>query len=224
MILPPSNRSFPHFCTRMIRGNLPGIRAHREMDPSPERRPEPGALRQTPYRHSAVLVLVSLQDPMALLYTLRKETLQYHGGQISFPGGRQESDETTSETACREAEEEIGIHPFQYDIAGYLSPLFVPPSGFLIHPWLAFCDTRPEVTRQSSEVSEVFWIEMKQLLDRTNIKRQKRTVRNHTIEYPFWDVHRVPLWGATAMITSEVITLYRRYLQKFTGNKTADGG
>lgn len=181
------------------------------MAPDPDNRPAASELDYAKPHHSAVLVLLSLQSPPALLYTLRNESLNNHGGQISFPGGRLEPGESPDQAAIREASEEVGIYPEYYSLSGCLSPLYVPPSDFLIHPWLAFSSERPNITLQRSEVSEAFWVSIEDLADPANIKKRIETIHGQKLAFPYWDVHSVPLWGATAMITSEVIAIYREF-------------
>ncbi len=187
------------------------------MAPVPDLRHELWNTGNTKPRGSSVLILFSLQEPHSLLFTVRNEQLPHHGGQISFPGGGQAPGETPLETASREAAEEVGVHPHQYEISGCLSPLFVPPSRFIVYPWLAFCNERPPVTIQPSEVSEAFWVPLNDLMDQQKIKTRELTYRNERLTYPYWDIHRVPLWGATAMIASEIVTLYRHFVDKEYG-------
>ncbi len=210
-------KSFVSYCNRVIRERLPGVHAQRKMAPVPDRRPGMDDLEGLNTRDSAVLILFSLQDPQAILYTVRNEELPYHGGQISFPGGRQELGETPIQTAQRETAEEVGIGPDQYEIVGCLSPLYVPPSRFIIHPWLAFCEDRPAIAMQTSEVSEAFWVPLKDLTDPKKIKTRDLEYGGERLSYPFWDVHKVPLWGATAMITSEILALYQEFMDKYIG-------
>ena len=209
--------SFPAFCSRTIGDCLPGVHAQRKMAPVPDRRPGMDDLEGLNPRGSAVLILFSLQDPHAILYTVRNEGLANHGGQISFPGGRQEPGEKPVDTARREAAEEVGIRSDQYELSGCLSPLYVTPSRFIIHPWLAFCEERPALKIQRSEVSEAFWVPVQELLDQQNIKTRELEHGDEKLSYPYWDVHRVPLWGATAMITSEILALYRDFMEQHSG-------
>jgi len=214
--------TFPSYCKALMRGPLPGREAQITMDPVPEERSLTPGKNNPDTRESAVLVLVSLDEPASILYTLRNSTLLNHAGQISFPGGRQERGEYPRDTARREAAEEVGIRPHQYEVAGWLSPLFVPPSNFVIQPLLAFCDERPAITIQPAEVSEAFWVPVRDLLNEKKIKTREHIVRGKSIQVPYWDIHSVPLWGATAMITSELTTLYRRYLS-YKSTKTGNG-
>ena len=214
MTKPRFSSAFPSYCDRVIRDGLPGVMAQKMMGSRPDRHPPVDELDGVDSRNSAVLVLFSLDEPHSILYTVRNEQLANHGGQISFPGGRQDPGETPLETAMREAEEEVGIRPDQYQIIGCLSPLFVPPSRFIIQPWLAFCDKRPPLTLHTREVSEAFWVDVDELMDFKKVKKRELLYLGEKLVYPYWDVHNVPLWGATAMITSEIITIYRNFLEE----------
>ena len=205
--------TFPRFCDRTIRNRLPGEQAQKRMAPVPNNRPAVKDVKELETQHSAVMIICALSDPVSLLYTLRPRSLANHGGQISFPGGRQENGESLLNTAQRETAEEVGIPPDHYEVVGCLSPLFVPVSRYIIHPWLAFCDPRPEIRIRPMEVSEAFWVQLDDLLDEQKVKTREQILRNNKYKIPFWDIHSVvPLWGATAMITSEIVTLYRDFL------------
>ncbi|MDQ3966462.1 MAG: CoA pyrophosphatase, partial [Actinomycetota bacterium] len=94
--------------------------------------PEPGE----DCRRAAVLVPILLApEETRIVYTLRKENLQDHAGQISFPGGAPEpQDGSLLETALREAEEEINLRPDLVEVIGELEELYIPPSKFLVKP------------------------------------------------------------------------------------------
>src|SRR5690606_4979843 len=88
-----------------------------------------------------------------------------HGGQVSFPGGRQEQDETYEQTALREAEEEIGITPGDVQIIGTLTTLYVPPSNFEIHPIVGTISYFPRWIPQVAEVAEMIEAPLDVLFD-----------------------------------------------------------
>src|SRR5262245_258889 len=125
-----------------------------------------------------------------------------HGGQMSFPGGKQEAGETFEETAIRETREEIGITD-PITILGTLSNLYVPPSDFDIHPFVGMTAARPIWMPAPKEVAEVVEVPLSQLLDE-QFKTAEVWMRN---DAPFrvpmyvFDGHKV--WGATAVMLSE---------------------
>src|SRR5215217_6054678 len=107
-------------------------------------------------RRAAVLVPVLLAPEGAhLVYTLRKDDLDDHAGQISFPGGAPEPrDESLLETALREAREEIDLRSENVEVIGKLEELYIPPSKFLVSPFVGLLSREAEMTLDPGEVEE----------------------------------------------------------------------
>jgi 8-oxo-dGTP pyrophosphatase MutT (NUDIX family) len=131
-----------------------------------------------------------------------------HSGQISFPGGRREHNETLEATALRETTEELGVPPEQLKLIGRLSSLYTPPSNFCIYPFIAFCATRPDFQPNVLEVAELIEAPLSLLLDPATYKEELWHFENYgERRIPFFDVFGHKVWGATAMILSEFLTL-----------------
>ncbi|WP_176719421.1 NUDIX hydrolase [Rhodohalobacter halophilus] len=164
---------------------------------------------------SSVLVpLFPDQDEeLQVILTLRTDSIR-HAGQISFPGGRSEVNETPVETALRESQEEIGIEPTTVNIAGNISPLYLDRSNNRISPFVGFLESKPELTRNPNEVEEIIFVQLDQLLKDQYLKREIWELQDRKLVVPFWDIHRVPLWGATAMMMSELLELYQKFLNE----------
>ncbi|HLR76510.1 MAG TPA: CoA pyrophosphatase, partial [Balneolaceae bacterium] len=164
-------------------------------------------------RKSSVLVLFfpNERNEPSLVFTLRTSHIN-HGGQISFPGGRYEKGETKKETALREAREEIGINTEDIDIAGSLSDLFISVSDNLVTPIIGFIDYKPNFRLNPAEVAEVFTVPIEELGNSNNFVEEEWELQSDAkYNVPFWNIHHVPLWGATAMILSELMELYREF-------------
>ncbi len=195
---------------------LPGQDAQIKMAPKPVNK---GEIRQMEApggaSKSSVLVLLfpNEEGRLELILTLRSSDIN-HGGQISFPGGRAEDDETIEETALREAREEIGINPDAVTIIGQLSELYVSHSNNRVTPVVGFLKQRPPFRLNPVEVEEVFAVELQSLLQKKNLTVEDWQLQKHTYRVPYWDIHRVPLWGATAMMLNELLDLYREFLQQ----------
>ena len=163
-------------------------------------------------KKSAALVL--LYQPIgarsaSVILTLRSENLSSHKGQISFPGGRLEEDESFEQAAIREAREEIGIDLTKIRLLGRLSPIYIPPSNSLMLPILAFCDDSLNFKINDSEVQEILITPLSQL-EKTKIltKSVNAEYYGERIDAPQWNIHpQTPLWGATAMVLYELVTL-----------------
>jgi 8-oxo-dGTP pyrophosphatase MutT (NUDIX family) len=206
-----SYSSFIEFLRGRLQLQLPGFSAHSRMIPN--RFAAKGLPPAPPdARRSAVLALIHADgDAPALLLTLRSSNLAVHRGQISFPGGRIEAGETPEQTALRETTEETGISvPVQ--LLGRLSTLYVPPSNSLITPIVGAISQLPTLTLQPDEVDEAFAVKLHELT-RPDMRKAGAWLRGDTlVEAPYWDVHHTAqLWGATAMITSELLALYEEF-------------
>lgn len=163
-------------------------------------------------KQSSVLVLLfpNEDEKLELTLTLRSNDID-HGGQISFPGGRAHKGESSIETALREANEEIGLDPNQVQIIGQLSDLYVSHSNNLVTPIVGFTGSRPKFKANPAEVEEIFTVELDSLLHKKNLTVENWNLRSNSYKVPYWDVHRVPLWGATAMMLNELLELTREY-------------
>ncbi|MFZ2487489.1 MAG: CoA pyrophosphatase [Anaerolineae bacterium] len=185
---------------------LPGIEAMRRMAPLTRALypPEDG-LRP---RAGAVLVLLYPGDPTGELYlvlTRRTDTLGTHRGQISFPGGSVDPDDlSTAHTAVREACEEIGVCEAGLHLLGDLTPLYIPPSNFCVSPHVAYVSQRPAFRPQPDEVAELIEVPLRHFLDPSIVGYEQRTVLDKTINVPYFRVGTHQVWGATAMILSEL--------------------
>ena len=164
-------------------------------------------------RNSAVLVpIITWKEELEIVLTLRTAGIK-HGGQLSFPGGGKEGNETCDETALRESREEIGLIEENVQVAGALTRLYVDRSNNLVTPIVGFIDEEQEFQRNPNEVEEVFTVPISELLNTENHNEEEWDIRDSKIEVPFWSIHHVPLWGATAMMLSELLELYKEYAQ-----------
>lgn len=209
--------SFYDFLTRRLDQNLPGHAAQLEMAP----KPSGGRVSYIPdannVRVSAVLILLyqAGNDIYDLLFTLRSKTLPTHKGQISFPGGRVSDNESIFDAALRETFEEVGIDSGLIHILGTITGLYIPNSKSYIYPVVGYTEQKPDMTLNRDEVQEAFFISLNQLSDKNNIKTTEWDLHNSTYQVPFWDIHSTtPLWGATAMIVSEFVTIYKEFVEK----------
>lgn len=203
---------FVEFLQERLQRPLPGFAAHSRMLP---RRFPTDVLPSAPpdARRSAVLALIHADgDAPAVLLTLRSSRLAVHRGQISFPGGRIENGETPEEAAIRETAEEVGITA-PVALLGRLSALYVPPSNSYIIPIVGAMRDVPPVTLQAAEVEEAFAVRFEELLQPDKLKTNLRPRGDAIVEAPYWDVHTTAqLWGATAMMMSELLALFEEFL------------
>ena len=174
-----------------------------------ERRPRvppPG----TDSRHAAVLVPVLLEpDGIRLVYTVRRDHLPDHAGQISFPGGSMEpGDGSLRETALREAEEEIDLSPNLVEVIGELEEMYIPPSNFRVSPFVGLLAPEAELVMAPDEVEAIFTVALDELMSPETFRKVpwRRDGRNY--EVPVFAVEGPPqrnIWGATAAITASLL-------------------
>jgi 8-oxo-dGTP pyrophosphatase MutT (NUDIX family) len=182
---------------------LPGLAAQLKL--APEYRIE--SLRAAPpsdARVAGVLILL-YQQAGVWHFPLMKRTEDglVHSGQISLPGGSQEAGESLQDTARREACEEIGAACAEVEVLGQLSPIYIPPSNFLVTPTVGYVAERPDFHCDPREVAELIEVPLSVLFDRAVVKREPWTLRGVTVEVPFYQIGPHKVWGATAMILSE---------------------
>lgn len=208
-------KNFELYLEQRLKKDLPGRESHFKMAPMPISSRK-NNMTYSPvsenYRSSSVLVpIISWNGELEILFTLRTKSIN-HGGQISFPGGGKEGDESIEETALREANEEIGLISEFVKIAGQLSPLYVNHSDNMVTPVIGFLKKEQEFVRNPNEVDEIFSLSFEELLDQNNLISEEWKLRDISYKVPFWKIHSVPLWGATAMMLNEVLDLYRDFL------------
>ena len=187
--------------------DLPADIAHKEMYPGRKTLKEV-QLEQEEYRISAVLALLFEEEgEIKMILTQRQSYNGKHSGQISFPGGKQETtDESIERTALRETEEEIGLSPNEIQIIGKLTDVYIPVSQFLVHPFIGFFKGRPNFTRSEYEVKEIITFNIKLLQKPSALtKRDIPTSESYVLkDIPCFIINDKVVWGATAIILNEI--------------------
>lgn len=229
---------FKNYLQEVINSNsLPGFDAQKLMVPASRHETIKSFTQNGIYKKSSVLALINTHFNKqndnnvkhSILLTQRSTKLKSHSGQISFPGGRQDENETDLETAIRETFEEVGIESNNYEVVGQLSPLFAPPSNSIITPFVAFYNTEipnekiiQDLIISQDEVDKAFFVELDFLSNENNLKIENWDLMGKKLDVPFWDISKVadtqtPLWGATAIILSELVEIYKKH-QLFLAN------
>ena len=139
--------------------------------------------------------------------TIRASGLARHAGQISLPGGASDDGETLSQTALREAAEEVGVDASAVRILGELTPVHVVVSGFTLHPVIGVTDKRPDFVAAPGEVDQILEVSLDDLRDASRIGKHTRIREGVAVEWPYFDLMGHQVWGATAMILGEFICL-----------------
>jgi 8-oxo-dGTP pyrophosphatase MutT (NUDIX family) len=167
------------------------------------------------HRLSAVAICIfPLNGDYALMLMRRTSGGGVHSGQISFPGGKYEDgDHSLLYTALRELNEELGLN--RVEVLGSMTSLYIPPSNFMVHPYLVYAENVSELNISDQEVSEVIYFSFQDLQDpankiHENVSRSDDATK--VMDTPAYNAHGSIVWGATAMILSELEVLIHRSL------------
>ncbi|CAM3486660.1 Nudix hydrolase domain-containing protein [Flavobacterium longum] len=202
---------FSHFLqivSKITQVALPGEAAHAKMSP-PERLEKVKDIDFSVLnpKRAAVLMLVYPEDSQAVLTLIQRNSYKgVHSSQIAFPGGKIESfDASPLHTALRETEEEIGVHRDAVTIVSPFSELYIPPSNFKVSPFLGYLPEKPLFIPDPREVAAMVQMPLSVLLDDqfTELRRMA-TSYSQSIDVPVFNVGEHAVWGATAMMLSEL--------------------
>jgi 8-oxo-dGTP pyrophosphatase MutT (NUDIX family) len=160
-------------------------------------------------KDAAVLIPLYPRDgDLVAVLTERRHDLSRHAGEISFPGGRQDSpDEDLRRTALREADEEIGLPPDAVQLVGALPPTGTFVTSYKIHPFVGVIEPGRAWTPQPTEVEEVLELSLPDLMSGFEMKRLIR--RGVPIKTPTYTVGEHFVWGATARIVQTLLERLR---------------
>lgn len=188
---------------------LPGEKAHQRLSPPQRLVPTEERLQVLNPKIAAVMaILYPSNIGLETIFIKRASYPGVHSDQISFPGGKKDpSDETLVHTALRETEEEIGLPAQRIEVLGSLSRLYIPPSNFLVHPFVGFYPEKPKFVKQQREVKDI-------IVANTQVFRQPNTmqykiiqVNGRQLECPAYRIKDDLIWGATAMILAELLEI-----------------
>lgn len=155
---------------------------------------------------AAVLVAITDRPEPGLHFTLRRENMRSHAGQVAFPGGRIDHGEDVVTAALREAEEEIGLPPSAVDLWGE-ADRYRTITNFLVTPILGLVPPDLILAPHEHEVADLFEAPLSFVLDPANQQRMSAEFRGSTRHYYQinWNGRRI--WGATAAM---LVNLTRR--------------
>ena len=204
---------FAHFVEQLRRdlsAPLPGQAAQQRMAPRPRSGGDYSDTVRPDTRQGGVLALFYPMDGRVHLALILRPTYSgVHSGQVGFPGGgREENDADLTETALREAHEEIGIDPAQVTVLGQLTPIYVFASNYLVQPVVGWTVQRPSFHPDPYEVALLIEASLDELLDEANQRDETWQLRGHSVQVPYFLIQGQTIWGATAMMLSELLSLH----------------
>ena len=198
-----------------LESELPGEEAQFLMAPRARPRGKPATGSDQVCLQSAVLLyLFPDRDDWRLVLMKRTDYGGIHSGQVSIPGGRLEASESHLQAALREFMEETGVQVDDSQVLGCLSELFIPPSRFLVKPFVAYALDRPCFDPDPAEVDQIIEMPVSSLICDMTVKTGRvRQSSGSWIDTPYFDAGGHVVWGATAMILSELKEILRRNVQ-----------
>lgn len=187
---------------------LPATQAHAKMAPA-NRLDLIKAIdfnKVTPKQAAVMMLFYPKASQTHLALILRTSYNGVHSSQIAFPGGKVEDfDADLQQTALRETHEEIGVHPNHINVVRPFTEVYIPPSNFMVYPYLGFCESELEFVLQEDEVAGLVEFPFVDFMDdRIIVNSTMKTSYAGNIEVPGFQVKDHFVWGATAMMLSEL--------------------
>lgn len=196
---------------------LPGEKAHLYMFP-PYRNELMEMMKEERQKARKAAVMVLFYPDRSyhtnLVLILRKTYRGVHSAQVGFPGGKVEiDDQSMLQSAIRETEEEVGVRQGDIQVIKSLSNVYIPPSNFSVYPFLGVLDYTPLFTKQDEEVEDILEINLADFLsDHNVVNKPVMTSYKREVEVPAFSLGGQTVWGATAMILSEVKELLKQVI------------
>lgn len=196
-----------------VKRPLPGQEAQYNMVPPERNRLNLNTIDQNKVKKAAVAALFyEVDDAPHIILTLRNEYPGVHSGQISFPGGKtEEVDNDFKDTALRETCEEIGVCPSQVELLTELTSVYIPPSNFLVHPFVGVLKEKPTFLAEEKEVNTILSLDFNQFLHNSNVVQKTISTKTYKIKVPAFEINGHIIWGATAMMMSEIKEMFVDY-------------
>lgn len=187
---------------------LPGRGAQASMSPQPV---NPARLGQSmeayaDYRRGAVMIVLMPNENGLFFPIIKRSTYDgVHSGQMGLPGGKiEESDQSPLHAAIRETQEEIGVEVAEEMVLGPLSWLPIPPSRFIIQPYVAYLPERKNLIADPREVQQIYEAPLVDLINDSKVKQKKIVASTgKNLVAPYFEIANQMVWGATAMVLGE---------------------
>ena len=209
-------QDFLKYVPKLIQVTLPASEAHYKMTPF-ERFESLKNLNIdsiNPKKAAVMMLFYPKNGRTHLVLIVRNSYKGVHSAQIAFPGGKYETaDITLEKTALRETHEEIGIHPEKIEIIMPFTNLYIPPSNFMVYPFLGICKEEIVFVPDNNEVVNVIELPLNDFLnDDLIVTTIMSTSYAEKIEIPAFKINEHIVWGATAMMLSELKEVLKKVL------------
>ena len=193
---------------KILNVELPATNAHRKMVP-PNREElvkNTDFTKITPKKAAVMMLFYPKNSQTHLALIIRTPYDGVHSSQIAFPGGKIEPEDVDlKQTAIRETHEEIGVHPSNVVIIRPFTEVYIPPSNYMVYPFLGYSQSELEFQLQQDEVAGIVELPLVDFLDdRILVTNRMKTSYAGSIDVPGFQVEEHFIWGATAMMLSEL--------------------
>lgn len=166
-------------------------------------------------RTAAVMMLFYPKNGMTHLVLIVRNSYEgVHSGQIAFPGGKFETEDANFRiTALRETQEEVGVSPAIINVIKSFTQVYIPPSNFIVHPFLGICKEEICFVLDPTEVSSIIEMPLSVFLnDEIVIEAKIATSYAKEVDVPAFHIEGHVVWGATAMMLSELKDVLKEVL------------
>ena len=185
---------------------LPGWDSHQKLSPPYREKYDLEFIKRTNPRSASVMILLYQNESGDVEFpvTMRVSYEGAHSHQFSLPGGQfEELDISFDETAIRETVEELGVEYENIEIIRQLSEIYIPPSNFLVYPYIGIYTGEPNFTPEEREVQYIVPLDLEAFLNAEH-EVFEREFSGQVVEIPGYNIgDEEYLWGATAMILEE---------------------
>ncbi|HQV78252.1 MAG TPA: CoA pyrophosphatase [Chitinophagales bacterium] len=205
---------FAHDLKNAFKQPLPGksaqaaLRPYLKLKPSLDAPPLPN-----PKRGAVMSLIYPIQSVPHILFIERPIYKGVHSGQIAFPGGKiEQSDASILAAALRETHEEVGVLQNEIEVVGPLTSVYVLASNFMVFPFVGILDSAPQFILEKKEVANIMEVPLSYFLEPGIIKEKPiKSAIGFTLMAPYYDLYGKTLWGATAMMVSELNTILHHH-------------
>ncbi len=201
-------QDFLEYVPKLIEVELPASEAHYKMAPLERiREINTAEIENKNPKNAAVMMLFYPKNGKTHLVLIVRNSYEgVHSAQIAFPGGKYEIEDLTFEnTALRETQEEIGIHPENIEIIMPFTQIYIPPSNFMVYPFLGICKEELVFLPDVKEVAKIIELPLSVFLnEEIVINTIMTTSYAKNISIPAFKIEEHIVWGATAMMLSEL--------------------
>jgi 8-oxo-dGTP pyrophosphatase MutT (NUDIX family) len=199
---------------------LPATKAHAIMAPLErlETLQNPITTAKTPKIAAVLMLLYPKAGQTNLVLIVRNTYKGVHSAQVAFPGGKyEETDSDFVYTALRETHEEVGVDPKEVEVIKSFTPMYIPPSNFMVHPFLGIARDEVSFIPDPTEVAQIIELPLMQFLDEEIvIETQLTTSYAEKMNVPAFYIENKIVWGATAMMLSELKEVLKSVIEQKT--------